>query len=422
MPPGSTSRRRRVDERDRPAGDARGPVADPPARDLVWVVALAASMVGTAAAVAGLYNTPEKIHSYAEAVTAGDALVAINGRVEGIDSLGGIIQDEFGFLAAFLLPLLGISLVAQATRREEEDGRLETILGGRVARHAPVLAALVMALGRHRRSRSSPSRSASSPPASRRRRCPLRRLPRRARLRLRRARGAARPGHAARPRRLPGGPARPRPGLRAAGRRRRDDHVGHLAVPAGLGREGRAVRADALVGTADPPRRRRAARDAGRRARRSPRPRQRPGPPGCRTSPGDARGCAVRSGWRAPSTARPLLGWLAGALVARGNDGRALPAVPGRGRGQPGHGRGRRDVERAARRTVSSPSPSSTSPSSPWATPSRRSAACTARRRPDDSSPGSPASCRACAGSAPTGSSSSPVSCSSSWSPPRCWR
>ena len=112
---------------------------------LIWMLALIAMMVGTAGSIAGLYPTPEKIHSYAQAATAGDALVAINGKVEGIDSLGGIIQDEFGFFAAFLLPLLGISLVAQATRREEESGRLETVLGGRVARHVPVLAGLTVA-------------------------------------------------------------------------------------------------------------------------------------------------------------------------------------------------------------------------------------------------------------------------------------
>ena len=113
---------------------------------LLWMFALIAMMVGTAGAIAGLYATPEKIHSYAQAVTAGDALVAINGRVEGIDSLGGVIADEFGFLAAFLLPLLGIRLVAQVTRSEEEEaGRLETVLAGRVARHVPVLAGLVLA-------------------------------------------------------------------------------------------------------------------------------------------------------------------------------------------------------------------------------------------------------------------------------------
>ncbi len=112
---------------------------------LIWMLVLIAMMVATAGAVAGLYTTPEQIHTYAVAVTAGDALVAINGRVEGIDSLGGIIQDEFGFLAAFLLPLLGISLVAQTTRGEEEAGRLETVLAGRVGRHVPVLAGLILA-------------------------------------------------------------------------------------------------------------------------------------------------------------------------------------------------------------------------------------------------------------------------------------
>jgi ABC-2 type transport system permease protein len=112
---------------------------------LVWVLALAASMIGTAAAIAGLYDTPAKIRSYADAVTSGSALAAINGHVEGIDSLGGVIQDEFGFLGSFLLPLLGIALVAGSTRREEESGRLETILGGRIARRQPVVAALAVA-------------------------------------------------------------------------------------------------------------------------------------------------------------------------------------------------------------------------------------------------------------------------------------
>ncbi|WP_329001034.1 hypothetical protein OHA18_42205 [Kribbella sp. NBC_00709] len=112
---------------------------------VVWVSALVAGMVGTAAAVAGMYDTPAKIHTYAEAVTSGSALAAINGQVEGIDSLGGVIQDEFGFLASFLLPLLGIGLVAGSTRREEESRRLETILGGRIARPQPALAALAVA-------------------------------------------------------------------------------------------------------------------------------------------------------------------------------------------------------------------------------------------------------------------------------------
>ena len=101
---------------------------------LIWVIALAASMIGTAAAVAGLYNTPAKIHTYAEAVTSGGALAAINGHVEGIDSLGGVIQDGVGFVGSFLLRLLGIGPIAGTTRCEEESGRLETSLVGPMAR------------------------------------------------------------------------------------------------------------------------------------------------------------------------------------------------------------------------------------------------------------------------------------------------
>ncbi|HEY2792910.1 MAG TPA: hypothetical protein VGJ28_11160, partial [Micromonosporaceae bacterium] len=97
------------------------------------------------AGVAGLYTTPAKIQAYAQAVTSGSALAAINGHVEGINSLGGIVQDEFGFLASFLLPLLGIALIAGTTRGEEESGRLETVLGGRIARYQPTLAALIVA-------------------------------------------------------------------------------------------------------------------------------------------------------------------------------------------------------------------------------------------------------------------------------------
>jgi ABC-2 type transport system permease protein len=112
---------------------------------LVWVLALVGSMAGTAISIARLYDTPAKVQTYADAVVS-EALVAINGRVEGIDTLGGIVQDEFGFMAAFLMPLLGISLVARATRAEEESGRLEQLLGGQIDRRAPVVATLLVTL------------------------------------------------------------------------------------------------------------------------------------------------------------------------------------------------------------------------------------------------------------------------------------
>ena len=112
-------------------------------RLLVWVFATVGSLAFTAIAVAQLYDTPEEIASYGEAVVS-DALIAINGHVEGIDTLGGIIQDEFGFIASFLMPLLGLTLVAGMTRSEEESGRLEALLAGRIDRPVPVVSALVL--------------------------------------------------------------------------------------------------------------------------------------------------------------------------------------------------------------------------------------------------------------------------------------
>jgi ABC-2 type transport system permease protein len=42
------------------------------------------------------------------------------------------------------MPLLGIALVARTTRREEEAGRLESLLAGRASRRAPTVASLVL--------------------------------------------------------------------------------------------------------------------------------------------------------------------------------------------------------------------------------------------------------------------------------------
>jgi ABC-2 type transport system permease protein len=106
-----------------------------------WVVGPAALLAGTTFAIHSSYDTPAKVHDYAEAVGSGGALVAINGHIAGLESLGGVIANEFGFVAAFALPLMGISLVARLTRREEETGRLDLLTAGRIGRAAPVAAA-----------------------------------------------------------------------------------------------------------------------------------------------------------------------------------------------------------------------------------------------------------------------------------------
>lgn len=111
---------------------------------LVWILGIGGTMLFTTVAIKGLYDTPEKVHSYAAAVK-GDALMMLNGRIAGIDSLGGIIANEFGFMASFAIPFMAVSLVARMTRKDEELGRLEAVLAGRIGRGVPLVAAVLVA-------------------------------------------------------------------------------------------------------------------------------------------------------------------------------------------------------------------------------------------------------------------------------------
>ena len=110
---------------------------------LTWVVGLVAVMVMTGSSISALYDTPQKVAGYADSL-GGDALAVINGRVAGLDTLGGVLANEFGFVLSFAVPVMAIALTARHTRREEETGRLELLLAARIGRHAPLAAAVLL--------------------------------------------------------------------------------------------------------------------------------------------------------------------------------------------------------------------------------------------------------------------------------------
>ncbi len=110
---------------------------------VVWVAAVAATMELTVSAIRGLYDTPDKVHTYA-AAARDEAMMLLNGRIAGIDSIGGIVANEFGFMASFAIPFMAVSLVARMTRKNEELGRLEAVLAGRIGRTTPLLAAILV--------------------------------------------------------------------------------------------------------------------------------------------------------------------------------------------------------------------------------------------------------------------------------------
>ncbi|MGA4669306.1 ABC transporter permease [Propionibacteriaceae bacterium Y1923] len=112
---------------------------------VAWVAATVALMGITGVAMDNNYDTPETIAAYAATVGSGPAIKMLNGNVAGLDTLGGILANEFGFIASFMLPIMGIALVSRSTRREEEAGRLELLLASAIGRHAPLVASLLLA-------------------------------------------------------------------------------------------------------------------------------------------------------------------------------------------------------------------------------------------------------------------------------------
>ena len=111
----------------------------------VWVLGLVLLYLITGLSIASLYDTPEKLATYSASL--GESMVMLNGRVAGLDTLGGVLANEFAPIASFAIPIMAIALTARSTRGEEETGRLELLLSARTGRLAPVAAALVVVAG-----------------------------------------------------------------------------------------------------------------------------------------------------------------------------------------------------------------------------------------------------------------------------------
>ncbi|WP_353810471.1 ABC transporter permease [Agromyces sp. SYSU T00194] len=113
---------------------------------VIWVAGLVGGYLATVAAVDGTYPTPEQLATYDATVASDPAMAAINGTPYGADTLGGVAANEFGFIAAIAVPLMGLFLVTRQTRALEETGLLELLRSRAVGRRAPWSAAVLVAL------------------------------------------------------------------------------------------------------------------------------------------------------------------------------------------------------------------------------------------------------------------------------------
>jgi ABC-2 type transport system permease protein len=116
-------------------------------RILVWIGAVAALMVLTAASVKGLYPTQADLDEAAAANHGNAAAIAINGPDQGLDTLGGQVAYQIGTFGLIAVALMSTFMVGRETRVEEEAGRFEMVRSMAVGRHASAVAALIVVAG-----------------------------------------------------------------------------------------------------------------------------------------------------------------------------------------------------------------------------------------------------------------------------------
>ncbi|MGI5215963.1 ABC transporter permease [Plantactinospora sp. CA-290183] len=113
---------------------------------LLWILGLPAVATAVAGSVAGLYGTEQDRIAYATTSAASVVARAFNGPASG-PSLGAVVTAEAYTLLALLAALLSTFTVVRHTRQNEETGRAELLGSAVVGRHAPLSAALSVAVG-----------------------------------------------------------------------------------------------------------------------------------------------------------------------------------------------------------------------------------------------------------------------------------
>ncbi len=113
-------------------------------RIAIWITAIVALVVVTAASTKGLYPTQADLDQAAAAATDNPAALAFNGPAQALDTLGGQIAFQVGAFGLTVVALMSLLMVGRLTRSEEESGRMELIGSMAVGRHAALAAGLIV--------------------------------------------------------------------------------------------------------------------------------------------------------------------------------------------------------------------------------------------------------------------------------------
>ncbi|MFI9008376.1 ABC transporter permease [Actinosynnema sp. NPDC053489] len=110
-----------------------------------WVVGLVGITLSTASTVGELYGSVESRQELGVTAGSNPAFLAMLGPLYDASTTGGVVAWRWGVFGGLLIALMSTFLVTRHTRAEEEAGRLELIGSTVVSRHAPLVAAVLVA-------------------------------------------------------------------------------------------------------------------------------------------------------------------------------------------------------------------------------------------------------------------------------------
>ena len=93
----------------------------------------------------GLYATQAEFDRAAESMENNVAFIAMTGPARALNTVGGQVAWQSMAFGAIVAGLMSMFIIGRHTRAEEESGRDELVRAAAVGRHAPIVAALVVA-------------------------------------------------------------------------------------------------------------------------------------------------------------------------------------------------------------------------------------------------------------------------------------
>jgi len=116
-------------------------------RTPVWLASIVGLVVLQAISIKGLYPDPGDLQRAATGLENNAAFVAMGGPPRALATLGGRVSWEIFMFAAVAAALMNVFMITRHTRAEEESSRAELVRSTVVGRHAPLAAAVTVAVG-----------------------------------------------------------------------------------------------------------------------------------------------------------------------------------------------------------------------------------------------------------------------------------